>query len=52
MPDGLAEFVDRVVPILQERGAYRTEYPENPTLRELLGSAAAPSVPLETPERV
>lgn len=52
VPDGLAEFVDRVVPILQERGAYRTEYPENATLRELLGSSAAPSVPLETPERV
>ncbi|OBJ82232.1 NtaA/DmoA family FMN-dependent monooxygenase [Mycobacterium asiaticum] len=34
-PHGLDEFVDRVVPILQERGAYRTEYP-GATLRENL----------------
>ncbi len=25
-PHGLDEFVDRVVPLLQERGMYRTEY--------------------------
>jgi FMN-dependent oxidoreductase (nitrilotriacetate monooxygenase family) len=35
-PHGLDEFVDRVVPLLQERGAFRTEY-EGTTLRELLG---------------
>jgi alkanesulfonate monooxygenase SsuD/methylene tetrahydromethanopterin reductase-like flavin-dependent oxidoreductase (luciferase family) len=35
-PHGLDEFVDRVVPLLQERGAFRTEY-EGHTLRELLG---------------
>lgn len=52
VPDGLGEFVDRVVPVLQERGAYRTEYPEGATLRELIGSKAAPAVPLETLERV
>lgn len=36
-PHGLDEFVDRVVPLLQERGAYRTEYPGH-TLRENLAS--------------
>ena len=35
-PDGLGEFVDRVVPLLQERGAYRTEY-TGTTLRSHLG---------------
>ncbi|WP_099351803.1 LLM class flavin-dependent oxidoreductase [Fredinandcohnia onubensis] len=35
-PKGLPEFVDRVVPILQERGIYRTEY-EHDTLRGNLG---------------
>ncbi|MGE8077464.1 LLM class flavin-dependent oxidoreductase [Peribacillus loiseleuriae] len=40
-PNGLPEFVDRVVPILQERGLYRTEY-EHDTLRGNLG--------LEVPE--
>jgi len=35
-PDGLAEFADKVVPILQERGVHRTEY-EGSTLREHLG---------------
>jgi FMN-dependent oxidoreductase (nitrilotriacetate monooxygenase family) len=35
-PDGLAEFADKVVPILQERGVFRTEY-EGSTLREHLG---------------
>ncbi|WP_105972695.1 NtaA/DmoA family FMN-dependent monooxygenase [Streptomyces geranii] len=34
--DGLDEFVDRVVPLLQERGAFRTEY-EGATLRSHLG---------------
>lgn len=35
-PHGLDEFVDRVVPVLQERGAFRTEY-AGETLREHLG---------------
>ncbi|MEU9478285.1 NtaA/DmoA family FMN-dependent monooxygenase [Streptomyces sp. NPDC048191] len=34
--DGLEEFVDRVVPLLQERGAFRTEY-RGGTLRSHLG---------------
>lgn len=37
-PHGLDEFVDRVVPLLQERGAFRSEYPGE-TLRENLGLA-------------
>ena len=35
-PGGLDEFADRVVPLLQERGAFRTEY-AGTTLREHLG---------------
>ncbi|MFZ4841654.1 LLM class flavin-dependent oxidoreductase [Mycetocola saprophilus] len=35
-PQGLDTFVDRVVPELQERGVYRTEYPEGRTLRDVL----------------
>jgi alkanesulfonate monooxygenase SsuD/methylene tetrahydromethanopterin reductase-like flavin-dependent oxidoreductase (luciferase family) len=35
-PHGLDEFVDSVVPLLQERGAFRTEY-RGRTLRENLG---------------
>ena len=35
-PHGLDEFVDTVVPLLQERGAFRTEY-GGATLREYLG---------------
>ena len=35
-PHGLDEFVDRVVPLLQERGAFRTEY-AGQTLRDHLG---------------
>lgn len=35
-PHGLDDFVDRVVPLLQERGVLRTRY-EHPTLRENLG---------------
>jgi alkanesulfonate monooxygenase SsuD/methylene tetrahydromethanopterin reductase-like flavin-dependent oxidoreductase (luciferase family) len=34
-PRGLDEFVDRVVPLLQERGAFRTEYAGH-TLRDHL----------------
>jgi FMN-dependent oxidoreductase (nitrilotriacetate monooxygenase family) len=35
-PGGFDEFVDRVVPLLQERGVFRTEY-EGATLRSHLG---------------
>ncbi|GAA1363404.1 NtaA/DmoA family FMN-dependent monooxygenase [Streptomyces beijiangensis] len=37
-PGGLDEFVDQVVPLLQERGAFRTEY-TGTTLRSHLGLA-------------
>ncbi|MGB4779362.1 NtaA/DmoA family FMN-dependent monooxygenase [Microbacterium sp.] len=36
VPSGLDEFVDRVVPLLQERGSLRTEY-TGTTLRDNLG---------------
>lgn len=36
LPGGLDEFVDNVIPLLQQRGLFRTEY-EGPTLRENLG---------------
>jgi FMN-dependent oxidoreductase (nitrilotriacetate monooxygenase family) len=37
-PGGMDEFADTVVPLLQERGSFRTEY-EGTTLREHLGLA-------------
>lgn len=39
-PGGLDEFVDTVVPLLQERGTYRTEY-AGTTLRDHLGLGPA-----------
>ncbi|NKY33468.1 NtaA/DmoA family FMN-dependent monooxygenase [Nocardia speluncae] len=42
VPWGLDEFVDRVVPLLQDRGVLRTEY-TGTTLRENLGLAAVRS---------
>ncbi|MEE8332638.1 MAG: LLM class flavin-dependent oxidoreductase [Alphaproteobacteria bacterium] len=36
LPEGLDDFVDRLVPVLQRRGLFRTEY-EGKTLRENLG---------------
>lgn len=44
-PGGLDDFVDQVVPLLQERGVFRTEYPVDPktggtTLRTTLGLPA------------
>jgi FMN-dependent oxidoreductase (nitrilotriacetate monooxygenase family) len=39
-PGGLDEFADTVVPLLQERGVFRTEY-EGSTLREHLGLGSA-----------
>lgn len=38
LPEGLDDFVDRVVPELQRRGIFRKEY-EGKTLRENLGLA-------------
>src|SRR5919198_419135 len=38
LPDGVVDFIDHVVPILQERGLFRTEY-EADTLRGNLGLA-------------
>jgi hypothetical protein len=38
LPDGLQDFVDGVVPILQKRGLFRTAYSGH-TLREHLGIA-------------
>jgi FMN-dependent oxidoreductase (nitrilotriacetate monooxygenase family) len=37
-PHGLDDFVDTVVPLLQERGVFRTDY-DGPTLRDHLGLA-------------
>jgi hypothetical protein len=37
-PDGLAPFVDHVVPLLQERGVFRADYAGS-TLRDHLGLA-------------
>ncbi|MEV0235300.1 NtaA/DmoA family FMN-dependent monooxygenase [Nonomuraea sp. NPDC050786] len=39
-PGGLDDFVDQVVPLLQERGVFRTDY-EGTTLRDHLGLGAA-----------
>jgi FMN-dependent oxidoreductase (nitrilotriacetate monooxygenase family) len=36
VPEGIDDFVDRVIPVLQKRGLFRTEY-EGTTLRENLG---------------
>ncbi|WP_181783668.1 NtaA/DmoA family FMN-dependent monooxygenase [Pseudonocardia pini] len=41
-PGGLDEFADTVVPLLQERGAFRADY-EGTTLREHLGLKPAPT---------
>ena len=49
-PGGLDEFADTVVPLLQERGSFRTEY-EGTTLRDHLGlSDARPPVTAPTEE--
>ena len=41
-PGGLDRFADEVVPLLQERGSFRTEY-EGTTLRDHLGLDALPT---------
>jgi FMN-dependent oxidoreductase (nitrilotriacetate monooxygenase family) len=40
-PSGLDEFADTVVPLLQERGVFRTDY-SGPTLRDHLGLSTPP----------
>jgi FMN-dependent oxidoreductase (nitrilotriacetate monooxygenase family) len=42
LPGGLEVFVDQVVPLLQKRGLFRTDY-EGATLRDHLGLARPPS---------
>jgi len=42
LPDSLAEFIDKVVPELQKRGIFRTEY-TGKTLRENLGFKRPPN---------
>jgi alkanesulfonate monooxygenase SsuD/methylene tetrahydromethanopterin reductase-like flavin-dependent oxidoreductase (luciferase family) len=42
LPDGLDDFVDRVVPELQRRGLFRREYPGT-TLRDTLGLPRPPN---------
>lgn len=41
-PGGMDPFVDQVVPLLQEKGSFRTEY-EGTTLREHLGLRPSPT---------
>lgn len=48
-PGSLDEFVDRVVPLLQERGAFRTEY-RGTTLHSHLG-VPAPAQPAQPAQR-
>jgi FMN-dependent oxidoreductase (nitrilotriacetate monooxygenase family) len=53
-PGGMDEFVDSVVPLLQERGSFRTDY-EGTTLRDHLGLAPLDRARVDTaraPERV
>jgi FMN-dependent oxidoreductase (nitrilotriacetate monooxygenase family) len=42
LPGGLRDFISLVIPELQERGLFRTEY-EGPTLRDQLGLPRPPS---------
>jgi FMN-dependent oxidoreductase (nitrilotriacetate monooxygenase family) len=49
LPGGLDDFVDQVVPILQKRGLFRTEY-EGATLRENLGLPRPGNAFAENPE--
>jgi alkanesulfonate monooxygenase SsuD/methylene tetrahydromethanopterin reductase-like flavin-dependent oxidoreductase (luciferase family) len=42
LPDTFEDFVDGVVPILQDKGLFRRDY-EGTTLRDHLGIAASPA---------
>ncbi|MFF5933387.1 LLM class flavin-dependent oxidoreductase [Streptomyces sp. NPDC012508] len=48
LPSGLERFVERVVPILQERGLFRSEY-DGTTLREHYGLARPANQYFDTP---
>lgn len=48
-PTGLDEFVDLVIPELQERGVYRTDYRPGATLHETLGLANPTATESATP---
>jgi hypothetical protein len=48
LPSGLLHFVDHVVPILQRRGLFRTEY-EGVTLRDHCGLPRPPNVNITAP---
>ena len=48
LPQGLDDFVDKIVPELQRRGLFRTEY-EGLTLRENLGLPRPPNPYFEAP---
>ncbi len=50
LPGGLDDFVDQVVPILQARGLFRTDY-EGATLRENLGLSRPVNTFVEHPDR-
>ncbi|HEX6454803.1 MAG TPA: NtaA/DmoA family FMN-dependent monooxygenase [Trebonia sp.] len=41
IPDGLDEFTEKVIPLLQERGVFRAEYEEGTTLRDRMGLGPA-----------
>jgi FMN-dependent oxidoreductase (nitrilotriacetate monooxygenase family) len=41
IPSGLDEFVEKVVPLLQERGVFRADYPPGATLRDTMGLGPA-----------
>jgi alkanesulfonate monooxygenase len=43
-PEGYSDFVDLVVPELQRRGVYKTEYAAGP-LRQKVFGAASPKLP-------
>ena len=43
MPESFEDFVDWVVPELQNRGVYKEDYDPAPTLRELFGAARLPA---------
>ncbi|MFS0837465.1 LLM class flavin-dependent oxidoreductase [Paenibacillus sp. 1P03SA] len=51
VPNGLEDFVDHVVPILQQRGIFRTEY-ESDTLRGNLGLSVPANRYTKQPETV
>ncbi|HEX6451979.1 MAG TPA: NtaA/DmoA family FMN-dependent monooxygenase [Trebonia sp.] len=41
IPEGLDEFAEKVIPLLQERGVFRAEYEEGTTLRDRMGLGPA-----------